>query len=155
MLSSVLLLTACGNIITTDIRGTLGVTWNEAGNPEVIVQPCGLKIDWISVGGNEGTDVDLLTERPPGGEFIVDLMDADEPWAPRGDVVLKFSDSETVRFTGAKEWGDSQVGGILTTWNRVANLNEGEVLIGDTIDIDGNELEPHIVTRDYFSTCTD
>lgn len=155
MLSSVLLLTACGNIITTDIRGTLGVTWNEAGNPEVIVQPCGLKIDSILVSGDQGTVVDLQTDSPPSGEFTIDLADIDEAWDPREDVVLKLADDELVGVIGSKYKGDSHVRGVLTKWSHVANLSEGEVLIGDTIDIDGNELEPQIVTRDYFSTCTD
>lgn len=155
LLVSTSFLAACGNAINTDVRGTLGITWTEHNHLEVIVQPCGLKIDRMVIGGDRGSGGDIRSSEPLDEQFVVDLSDIDQSWEIVDEVTLSRDHDETLSFIAAKNKADEQVRGVVTMWSDIESLREGEVLIGESIDVDGNKQEPTIVNRQYFSRCAE
>ncbi|MFN8098493.1 MAG: hypothetical protein U0Q21_09450 [Dermatophilaceae bacterium] len=97
ILTAGLALSGCGNIITTDVRGIVGLTADASGTPIAVVVACGAAFDQVSVVelldrssvSAEQTNpflAEFTAPKPPGERFEVSLTDPGPPWIVAGRV---------------------------------------------------------------------
>ncbi|HNQ05562.1 MAG TPA: hypothetical protein PKH97_00045 [Tetrasphaera sp.] len=93
--ATALALAGCGNVVTTKIVGMAGLTADAAGNPVVIVAPCGAAYDQVQVVGmidrrtaDATEDNPILLEMSSGtmhsDPFTVSLTRPGPGWSSRG-----------------------------------------------------------------------
>ncbi len=93
--ATALALAGCGNVVTTKIVGMAGLTADAAGNPVVIVAPCGAAYDQVQVMGlidrrtadatvQNPVLLDLASATTHSEPFTVSLTQPAPDWTARG-----------------------------------------------------------------------
>lgn len=132
-------LSGCGNLITADMRGRVGFLQDNEGNIFIAVQPCGLKIDSVSISGayNSLTNDNKVYAEFKAKEsiddfFIIDLEEPDENWEPTIPIQLPPNDENLLLGNAWVSGKDAQSRQVTRTLGQVTALMEGQILAGDS-----------------------
>ncbi|ALC05188.1 putative secreted protein [Corynebacterium deserti GIMN1.010] len=131
------LLAGCGNFITADVRGQVGLTRANDGAISIVVQPCGLEIDSVEINGPlENPSVENVsyrrysTESPESDFFHISLDNPDEKWTVEVSDPLPENANSMLLVTAWVSGKDAQVHQLTTTYGDVSELDEGWVVVG-------------------------
>ncbi len=94
-LAATSVLAGCGNFVTTDVRGIVGLTADASGRPVAVVAACGADLDQVSVvelldrttvsqETRNPVLVELTASAPPGERFEVSLTSPGSAWSVTG-----------------------------------------------------------------------
>lgn len=142
----VLLLTGCGNLITTDVIGATGITVDDQGNPVALIEVCTGTIDHLDVAGTrEGLADDepnpsfgeWAAADPQQGPIEVNLITGTPGWTgPK--LVLESGHGYIVE--GNSSTADVVASQTVFTVGSLAKLKPGQVIVRDG----------EVVTREAF-----
>lgn len=171
ILSAMTVLSSCGNLVYTDIEGQTGVGRSESGDIEIYVQPCGTKVDYITVSGefeyptseattgsvpSEGGNADfgrLNTNKPQRDPFVVNLNNPPAPWKIESPINLPADESTWLLISATPTSQDKETARVVVQKQSILQLQPGEILIGESVDMGGSGTS--IVTQAEFNQCTD
>lgn len=147
---------ACG--ARPDIVGTTGFEITDEGDVVVRVQPCGTRVDYISVSDfREGLQQNpgaFKARNPQSDPFIFNLSAPADWWDPKDPFTIPQDLAAPVRAVAASTVDDTETLPVATTVGEILSLRKGEILIGDNIDQDGNGTPgTTVVTKQQFERC--
>ncbi|WP_146183422.1 hypothetical protein [Corynebacterium liangguodongii] len=168
---AITVLPSCGNLVYTDIEGKTGVALNASSEIEIYVQPCGTRIDQITISGelkqptNEPNDTSapstggnpdfgkLKADVPQQDLFAVNLSSPTAPWKIESPINLPADESAWLLISAFSSSQDKETAGVAVQKESLLQLQPGEILIGKSTVIGGSGTS--IVTQEEFSQCAD
>jgi len=144
VLGAALTLTACGNLVTAEVRGESALSLNEAGEVLLHVDTCDYRLNGVGVyegreklpGGEENVLMgELAADRSQNGRVTVNLQSPEPPWEATDPVAMRESDDliyiviPTPDRTVAGR--DEAIPQVAATMTQLRALKPGEVLINE------------------------
>lgn len=147
---------ACG--ARPEVMGTTGFEMTSDGDVVVRVQPCGTRVDYISVSDfREGLQQNpgaFKARTPQQDQFVFNLNAPADWWDPKDPFTIPQDTSAPVRAVAASTADDTETLPVATTVGEILALRPGEILIGDNIGEDGNDAPGvAVVTKQEFERC--
>lgn len=171
IVSAITVLPSCGNLVYTDIEGKTGVSRSESGDIEIHVQPCGTKVDHITLSGefrqpaSEPSDASapptggnpdfgqLKADVPQQDPFVVNLSNLPAPWIAESPINLPADESTWLLINAFPSSQDIETAGVAVQKGSLLQLQPGEILVGESTNIGGAGTS--IVTQEEFNRCAD
>ncbi|MDQ6526777.1 hypothetical protein RB608_24355 [Nocardioides sp. LHD-245] len=131
-------LTACGNAVTTEIVGTVGITVDAEDHPLVLVRVCEGRIDTIEVHGDraglaedEANPILGSWHAETGRDGLVELAlgAANDGWSGPDD--LSLADGRTYVVTADDSGEDAEATQVSFTTAQLAALTPDQVIVGE------------------------
>lgn len=132
------LLVGCGNNIQADVRGYTAFELSEAGDISVLVQPCGLPIDQVSVVGplekrgdylENPVYLSLSSDQGHPDLFSINLERIEEDWQIESRHEIP-DDPDSLLIAGTRVSGeDAEASQVSATIGAIQQLQPGMVII--------------------------
>lgn len=139
-----LTLSACGNLVTADVRGESALSLNGTGEVLLHVDTCDYRLNGIGVyegreklpGGEENVRMgELSTDSPQHGMITVNLQSPETPWEATDPVTMRESDDLIFIVIptpdGTVAGRDEAIPQVAATLTQLKALEPGEVLVND------------------------
>ncbi len=148
-------LAGCGNAVTTEVTGRVGLQRDDRGDITVVIDTCRSRVSEIIVSaGRDGLSADqpnptlgaLRAATPQSGRLSVSLASPAHPWSVTRPLALLQDPNALVLVDAGDREDDTATSPVGTTVARIGELTKDQVIVG-------NDSEVVSVDRFHAAAC--